>query len=166
MNKNLPEVFVVWFIKGKTAMRFFKLVWYSPKNGNAWTKCLPNHFGGCFARFLTPMLNLGAQNAIFWHLKTGTFANSAPTICMIGRFCTSLQKIELPWDMVCKEGGTGATANPELWNGSVYLKHKYYDCKRINNIELSAAGAKCDIETCAWPCPAIPGPPQEGWLIF
>ena len=54
----------------------------------------------------------------------------------------SYRGIYLFTDMVCKEGGTGATANPELWNGSVYLKQKHYDCKRINNIELSAAGAK------------------------
>ena len=27
---------------------FQKLAWYSPENGNAWTKCLPHHFGGVF----------------------------------------------------------------------------------------------------------------------
>ena len=27
---------------------FQKLAWYSPKNGNEWTKCLPHHFGGVF----------------------------------------------------------------------------------------------------------------------
>ena len=44
---------------------------------NAWTKSLINHFGGCFARVLEFFLDSGAQSAIFWHLKTGTFAKSA-----------------------------------------------------------------------------------------
>ena len=34
--------------------------------------------GGVSRGFWTPFLDLGAQSAIFWHLKMGTFAKSAP----------------------------------------------------------------------------------------
>ena len=33
--------------------------------------------GGVLRGFWSPFLNLGAQSAIFWHLKMGTFGESA-----------------------------------------------------------------------------------------
>ena len=41
-------------------------------------KLYPTILGGVSRGFWTPFLDLGAQSAIFWHLKMGTFAKSAP----------------------------------------------------------------------------------------
>ena len=38
----------------------------------------PTILGGVSQGFWTPLLDLGAGSAIFWHLKTGTFGKSAP----------------------------------------------------------------------------------------
>ena len=35
---------------GAKICNFQKLAWYSPENGNAWTKTLPHHFGGVFRK--------------------------------------------------------------------------------------------------------------------
>ena len=37
----------------------------------------PTILGGVSRGFWSPFLDRGAQSAIFWHLKTGTFAKSA-----------------------------------------------------------------------------------------
>ena len=37
----------------------------------------PTILGGVLRGFWTPFVVLGAQSAIFWHVKTGTFAESA-----------------------------------------------------------------------------------------
>ena len=37
----------------------------------------PTILGGVSRGFWNPFLDQGAQSAIFWHLKTGTFAKSA-----------------------------------------------------------------------------------------
>ena len=37
----------------------------------------PTILGGVSRGFWTPFLDLGAQSAIFWHLKMGTFGESA-----------------------------------------------------------------------------------------
>ena len=37
----------------------------------------PTILGGVSRGFWSPFLDLGAQSAIFWHLKTGTFGKSA-----------------------------------------------------------------------------------------
>ena len=52
------------------------MAWYSPKNGNAWTKCLPNHFGGCFARFLDSVLISGRSKCHFLALENGHFCQT------------------------------------------------------------------------------------------
>ena len=44
-----------------------------PKMLNAWTKCLINHFGGCFARFLESVLRLGRWKCHFLSLENGHF---------------------------------------------------------------------------------------------
>ena len=67
------------------------MAWYSPENGNAWTKCLPHHFGGCFARFSESVLRFGRSECHFSHLKTGTFGKSAHfQLLSNGWFCASL----------------------------------------------------------------------------
>ena len=53
------------------------MAWYLPENGNAWTKCLPHHFKGVSRGLWSLFLDLSARSAIFWHLKTGTFAREA-----------------------------------------------------------------------------------------
>ena len=64
-------------LEGKTAPKpqkicdFSKLAWYSSENGNAWTKCLPHHFGGCFARFFESVLRLGRSKCLFLALENG-----------------------------------------------------------------------------------------------
>ena len=40
-------------------------------------KVYPTILGGVLRGFWTPLLDEGAQSAIFWHLKTGTFIKSA-----------------------------------------------------------------------------------------
>ena len=40
-------------------------------------KLYPTILGGALRGFLTPFLDLGALSAVFWHLKRGTFGESA-----------------------------------------------------------------------------------------
>ena len=77
INKSLPAVFVFWPFKGvKRAKKydFLKLAWYSPKNGNVWPKCLPDHFGGYFTRFLDSVLRLGRSKCHFLARENATSA--------------------------------------------------------------------------------------------
>ena len=59
-------------------MGFSKLTWYSPENGNAWPKCLRNHFGGGFARFLNSVLRFGRSKCHFLALESGHFWQKCP----------------------------------------------------------------------------------------
>ena len=63
---------------GAKICNFQKLAWYSPENGNAWTKCLPHHFGGCFARFLESVLRFGRSKCHFLALENGHFCQKCP----------------------------------------------------------------------------------------
>ena len=54
------------------------MAWYSPKNGNAWTKCLPNHFGGCFTRFLDSVVKFGRSKWNFLAFENGHFWQKCP----------------------------------------------------------------------------------------
>ena len=49
-----------------------------PKMLNAWTKCLINHFGGCFARFLDSILRFGHSKCHFFALENGHFWQKCP----------------------------------------------------------------------------------------
>ena len=66
-------------LQGKTGPKqpkkcdFPKLAQNPPKNRNAWTRCLPNHFGGCFARFLDSVLRSGRTKCNFLALENGHF---------------------------------------------------------------------------------------------
>ena len=72
---------------------FQKLAWYSPENRNAWTKCLPHHFGGCFARFFESVLRFGRSACHFrsarspFPITTGQ-NRTPPQMC-----CASGQKL-------------------------------------------------------------------------
>ena len=69
-----------WSVKGKNGsktndnVQFFKIgLIYSPKNGNAYTKCLIHHLGGYFARFLASVLRFGRSKSHFLSLEKGHF---------------------------------------------------------------------------------------------
>ena len=49
-----------------------------PKMVNAWNKCLPHHFGGCFARFLESVLRFGRSKCHFLALENGFFCQECP----------------------------------------------------------------------------------------
>ena len=55
---------------------FQKLAWNSPENGNAWTKCLPHHFGGCFTRFLESVLRFRHWKCHFFGISKWLFCPS------------------------------------------------------------------------------------------
>ena len=48
-----------------------------PKMETHEPKPYPTILGGVLRGFWSPFLDFGAQSAIFWYLKTGTFAKSA-----------------------------------------------------------------------------------------
>ena len=60
---------------------FPKLAQNPPKNRNAWTKCLSNHFGGCFARFLESVLRLGRSKCHFLALWAPRSKNGLQKPC-------------------------------------------------------------------------------------
>ena len=83
INKNLPAVFRFWpFNSVKRAPNgsknmIFK-IWLDtrPKMETHDPNVYPTILGGVSRGFRTPFLDRGARSAIFWHLKTGTFAKS------------------------------------------------------------------------------------------
>ena len=54
---------------------FTKLSWYSPKNENAWPKCLPHHFGGCFVRFSESVFRFGRSKCQKMAVRAAKFKN-------------------------------------------------------------------------------------------
>ena len=48
-----------------------------PKMETHELRVYPTILGGVSRGFWSPLLDFGAQSAIFWHLKTGTFGKSA-----------------------------------------------------------------------------------------
>ena len=71
---------------GAKICNFQKLAWYSPENGNAWTKSLPHHFGGCFARFLESVRRFGRSKCHFLALENGHFCQNGGVDIWFMRF--------------------------------------------------------------------------------
>ena len=81
----MRTIFVFGFmIMGKELLADLNLAilaWYSPENGNAWSKCLPHHFGGCFAGFLESVLIFWRSKCHFLALENGHFASRGALSC-------------------------------------------------------------------------------------
>ena len=62
----------------------------------------PTILGGVSRDFWTPFLNRGAESAISWHLKTGTFAKSIQELVI---YCQHLQYHQSPYlqQVVCAD---------------------------------------------------------------
>ena len=81
INDTSPSIFVFGsIIVGKELLAELKLaifkIWLDtrPKMEMHDPNVYPTILGGVSRGFWSPFLYLGAQSAIFWHLKTGTFA--------------------------------------------------------------------------------------------
>ena len=71
---SFGPIYMVKRVKNSEKNAIFQnLLKTHPKMLNAWNKCLPTHFGGCFAKFLESVLILGRSKCHFLALETGTF---------------------------------------------------------------------------------------------
>ena len=117
------------------------------KNGNAWPKCLPHYFGGCFARFLESVLRLGRSKGRFLALENGHFChfyywilNSKPSFILLAREQENAKgkKLELNGSCAKMPDPLSLRYNNIFWqevvtsNFTLYLYSAYLDVRKRN----------------------------------